>query len=77
MVDIAKNRLSEETRNAMKLDLGIEPNNSRNKCRSCYYHPYNDICNKHHIRTNDDDSCKHFKRDTKFKFTNGGSMSPR
>lgn len=31
----------------------------------------------HHIKTDNDDTCAKFKKDTKFKFISGGGMSPR
>jgi hypothetical protein len=74
---MVKSKMSAETRNAIKLSLGIVETNTKNNCRNCFYHPLENICNKHHIKTMNNDSCKDFKKDKDFKFVSGGGMSPR
>ncbi|HZH59309.1 MAG TPA: hypothetical protein VEY70_07015 [Metabacillus sp.] len=69
--------ISEESRSAIKASLGIHKTNSKNNCRSCHYHPVDDICNKHYIKTDVKETCEYFKKDIKFKFISGGRMSPR
>ncbi|WP_027410355.1 hypothetical protein [Anoxybacteroides tepidamans] len=70
-------KLSEKTRSAIKVSLGIRKSSSKATCSNCFYRPIEKICNKHHIKTQDNETCDYYKRDTKFKFISGGRMSPR
>ncbi|AOH54519.1 hypothetical protein ABE28_009160 [Peribacillus muralis] len=72
-----KNVLSEESRIAIKSTLNINITKSKNNCRNCHYRPVDYICNKHFIKTENNETCQQFKKDIKFTFVNGGRMSPR
>lgn len=73
---MAKN-LKEESRQFIKDSLGIKKTTLKINCKNCHFRPVDNICNKHSIKTDNNDACVHFKRDIKFKFVNGGSVSPR
>lgn len=64
-------------RELLKGGLGINKAEGKKSCSSCFYRPTEGICNKHFLKTNDDEVCKLHKKDTKFVFFNGGTMSPR
>ncbi|WP_342515430.1 hypothetical protein [Sutcliffiella sp. FSL R7-0096] len=69
--------MREESRAALKTSLGIYQSTSKLNCKSCFYHPIENICNIHQIVTEENEVCEKHKKDTKFKFINGGRMSPR